>query len=425
MRKKINKNYIYIGIIVLLTFLITSNIAWLNPAPDKGVKIKFPEKIPFMWQYNLDAGLEIKSAAFFPDYFREDPSRVSRPVYPFLSHTFGFIATWWVPFFIDINPVLFSFISAATGYVILHLLVCFIGGIILFKLLREFIGTKAALLTVALMYFHKYFIMFMGIYHTGDLQFLTAVFATYMLYDIAKKYSHKKNIIYSFIIGTIYLSKQVYAIYLAIILFALINKRFKETGISIISQFMPLAIWLVILKIIDIPYFNLDIEANHLVWIFNDLIFRAPVEIIKVGITSMYSFFIQLANYYSFWLLLPGAALVYLYNDKKINRYHICFILIFFLSCFAQMFAADRYLTYMVGDLSFVIFGLSAFLIVKLIRLNKLQKYENRIILLIILLWLFMSLISILNLPWVHPYDHIVSPIYNTTYLDMAGISGF
>ncbi len=424
MNRSIDKNYIYIGLTVLLIFLISSNIAWLNPYPGKGLEIKMPEKIPFMWQYNRDAGLEIKSSAFFPEYYREDPTRVNRPIYAFLTHTLGFFVTWWIPFVININPNLLAFISAAGGFVVLKLSIYLIGGILLYRLLNNFFDSKISIFAVILLFLNKYSIEGIALYPTTARQYRTPIFAVYLFYDLTKDYSHRKNMIYSFIIGILMLAKENYAPYVAIILFALCNRRFKETGISIITHFMPLAIWLVILNILGIPYYNHEFAdgGQQVVWIFNDFIFSSPILMVKTILVGMHDFFVNLALNYSFWLLVPVASIIYAYKDKIINRQHILFISLLFVSTFAQMFASKRYLGYMTMDIAFIVFALSAYFVVKMIRLNSLQKHENKILIAIAILWLLMSLAPLVNLPWVHPFDQPIEPLLNKSYLANLGI---
>ena len=54
------KNFKYLLLLVLV-FLISANIAWLNPTnndPEKPRLYKTHNKIPLFWQYNLDSVLK-------------------------------------------------------------------------------------------------------------------------------------------------------------------------------------------------------------------------------------------------------------------------------------------------------------------------------------------------------------------------------
>ena len=45
-------------LILVIVFIISSNIAWLNPAPGKE-SYRPHNDIPLLWQYNYDSGIEI------------------------------------------------------------------------------------------------------------------------------------------------------------------------------------------------------------------------------------------------------------------------------------------------------------------------------------------------------------------------------
>ena len=82
---KLNKQ----GLIILLfAFIISSNIAWLNPAPGKE-SYQPNSKIPIFWQFNYASGIEILTAAYFPKIFYKDDTRIDRPTYPVLANLIG------------------------------------------------------------------------------------------------------------------------------------------------------------------------------------------------------------------------------------------------------------------------------------------------------------------------------------------------
>ena len=59
-------------VLLLILFLISANIAWLNPTdnnPERPSLYKTHNTIPLFWQYNLDSGIEILTAAYFPKIF--------------------------------------------------------------------------------------------------------------------------------------------------------------------------------------------------------------------------------------------------------------------------------------------------------------------------------------------------------------------
>ena len=66
-RKLFTKPYFKIVIIVLAIFAFSSNRAWVQHRIDDGefFVFNYPKSIPFMWQYDKDARIELASAAFF------------------------------------------------------------------------------------------------------------------------------------------------------------------------------------------------------------------------------------------------------------------------------------------------------------------------------------------------------------------------
>ena len=85
---KLYKKNLNFFIIIPLIFIISANIAWLNPGPGKEVYKPFNE-LPLLWQYNYDSGIEILTAAYFPSIFKTDNTRIDRPTYPFFVKIIG------------------------------------------------------------------------------------------------------------------------------------------------------------------------------------------------------------------------------------------------------------------------------------------------------------------------------------------------
>ena len=77
-------------LIPIILFIIGANYAWLNPHPE--FKVYKTLDFPFFWQFNPDAGVEIISAAYFPEAFRMYKDRISRPTYPFLVNSIGYFS---------------------------------------------------------------------------------------------------------------------------------------------------------------------------------------------------------------------------------------------------------------------------------------------------------------------------------------------
>ena len=90
--------------IIILTFLIGANKAWLNPnAEFKGAKIKLFKNVPLFWQYNPDSIVELRSANRFPGYFKTVEMRINRPVYPLIVHCLKTPVRLITSPFVDLN----------------------------------------------------------------------------------------------------------------------------------------------------------------------------------------------------------------------------------------------------------------------------------------------------------------------------------
>jgi hypothetical protein len=67
--------------------------------------IKTHNTIPLFWQYNLDSGVEILTAAYFPKIFEVNNTRIDRPTYPAIANFFGKIIGLVLKPFVDLNKL--------------------------------------------------------------------------------------------------------------------------------------------------------------------------------------------------------------------------------------------------------------------------------------------------------------------------------
>ena len=71
------KNLVFLLSIIIIIFIFSANIAWINPDSRGAIKVL---SIPLFWQYDVDTILELGTATYFPDIFKEIPTRVTRPI---------------------------------------------------------------------------------------------------------------------------------------------------------------------------------------------------------------------------------------------------------------------------------------------------------------------------------------------------------
>ena len=406
--KTYSKNpYLKIIFIIFIIFTISSNRAWFSHRDNFKV-VKIPEKIPFMWQYDRDASGYIRGAAYFPQYFEIHKELAMRPMFPMMSKLIGNIIT------VPLNPflILGKLEKAAIGWVILSISLYFTSGIMMFKILNFYFSESSALLSIILLYCSSSSISAIGTFYPYELQFLTPIIAIFLFKNLAENYSNKKNILYSILFGIIMLARQNYAIYLAIILYSLYNKKYKEVIISFASHMVPLLFWIIYLEFSGIIGYldwfkNTSFEdpGNFFV---NEFLFFGPLQMIKIIFQDFSSYLSNLSSYSIFIYLAFGSLL---FKKTNLERNIIIFSLIFITTNWMQYFflypgsGKGRH----VLDISLIIYGLSGNII-----MNYLKQYDfqlkKRIIVLISFIWLFYNFMGLVNFPWIHPYQQDGQP---------------
>ena len=389
------KYYKFVLTSVTFCFIIAANYAWLNPHPDSKV-YKTTENIPFFWQYNDDAGVEILSAAYFPEIFHTYKSRMDRPTYPIIVKSLGEIVGLLLPF-----KKLSKLEKAGAGYVLLKLIIFSIFALMAFHILESYMQKQYALFSVFLLLTHFFSIKAFSMFHTQELQFITPVIIIYFFLNLFDKYSHLKNIYFSLIIGVLMLGKPNYAIYLGFLCFCFINKKFTEVMLSFITHFIPFLIYFLYLKLINFEFISLAVvEHEQGIWLFNseNLSF---IYLFKLILKSLSTFFINLLQYYH--VIIPISAIgLFLFNYKEKKNYYILFSILIFFTWFQEFFS-NRYREYMTADLSIILFGFSSYTIY---TITKNFSFKRNILIIFSVIWFFLNILIILKLPYVHPKNH-------------------
>lgn len=390
-------------LIILIVFFVSSHLAWLNPGPGfkekHGHLVKPSERIPFLWQYNQDAHIELASAAYFPSYFRTNPMRVNRPSYPLLvcilGKTAGFVVSPFVPFInLDTEE------EAMVGYVVLKLIIYSLGGILMFHLLLPYCQKFCAFYAVALLFFHHFSLEYMAIFHTTELQFISPIFVLFLFYSLANNYSVRKNMLFSFLVGGLMLAKQNYATYLAILLYSLWHRRFKAVGISVMTHALPLLAWLGFLYFYGVEYYNHEAAVySQGTWLYKEFIHLNMLQMAQVVIQSLFLYVTAITRHYWIWGFVAAAGVaILLYHDRK--RVEIPLILLSFCmtTTWLQCFAAGRYRDYMTADFSIFLFAISSYAVCHLIK-------KKSWLYILLIGWLFINILQFVNFPWIHPYN--------------------
>lgn len=397
-----------LGAAVLLIFVVSSNIAWLNPFPERD-SFRGVQSVPFMWQYNRAAGVEIMSAAYFPDAFRTYTDRINRPIYPLavwaIGNTIGVIASPVV----ELGPLH----RAGAGYVVWKLLVYLAGALALFSILKRWLPPPAAFVGTLVTLFHYHMIEFVATFQTTELQVITPILVIWMMLRITdgeRDWSGSRRMaavaLASFLLGVMMLAKQNYAVYLAVLLFLAYKRRFLEAAVSVAVHLIPLGLYLLFLRAVEIPYVNHEAETyGQGVWML-DMLRQNPIKSIQQGVDSLWLSLVHLSGFFSIWLVGAVAALAH-WRKLPVSRDVLVFSGLLLFGTWAQVFAADRYYDYMLSDVAVVVFGLAVWLLWDLLQRWDLRRpgVTRPIATAIVAIWFLGNVLSFVHFPWVHPFD--------------------
>ena len=395
-------------VVLLIVFLISANLAWLNPRnndPDKPRLYKTHNTIPLFWQYNLDSGIEILTTAYFPKIFEKDNTRIDRPTYPALANFLGKTIGLILKPLIKLNELE----KAGIGYITLKILIYSLSIILARKILLNYFDEKTTFLAIFFTYAHNFSIFNLTSFSTTDAQFTTPIFILFIFIYLIKNYSISKNILFSIIVGILMLAKSNYAIYLSIIIFLFYKKEWSIIFISIFAHLVPIFLYLSFIK-----YLNYDFqiigatEYDQGTWLYEDLKDRNFYNIVNTAFLGLGEFFIKIIISYKIVIIIFfifGFILKCLKN--KIKKNYLVFIGIFIFCTYFQMFVATRYNAYMTYDISIIVYAFAAFGIYQII-----DKFENNnikkfFVPIIMAFYLIYNVAIFIQYPWVHPYNQV------------------
>lgn len=395
-----------------IAFLIASNIAWLNPRPDFEI-YRTIDEYPFMWQYNADAGMEIISAAYFPEGFRTYPQRVNRPLYPatvwLVGNAIGVVASPLV----ELSPLE----RAGAGYIVVKILVHIGVGLVLVDLLRRRLSARATLLALGFVFLHRHSIAHIATFHTTELQVLVPIVVLWLLVrlgEIESRVGRNRKywytlVVYSLATSILMMGKQNFAIYAAILVWALSIRRGREVLVSLTVFIIPVLLYAGYLHFMGLSYRNNEIASmGQGVWVFE--LFRNNPVFIWQTLWDLVLRFIE--NGVRFWgIAFLGALLALGNREVPLNRRELWLLFLFVGATWAQYVAVRRFeVPYMVGDLSIFVYGLFAWIVV-----DHWGFRNRRAVVGIISIFGFVSVLSFVHLPWLSPWEQ---PYRDQQYLE-------
>jgi hypothetical protein len=405
----------------LLAFLVSANIAWLNPSPDFEVYRTGP--VPFLWQYNPDAGVELVSAAWFPEAFRMYPERIGRPLYPALvngaSHLVERVAA-------PIRPL--SRVEATgIAYAGFKLLTTLVVGQIAFGVLRRRISAEAAALGAVLMLLHWHMIEYAAAFHTTDLQLSAAVLVVWMALRVRERAECRSaglpgaprgslvcdTFVAGLAVGILLLAKQTLVAPLAIVASLLLSGRFLLAATAVAGGVIPTVGYLVFLRGRAIDYVSWEVEEyGQGRWVLEAL--GDPRLLWSALLDTAVAFPADVLRFYGPILAL---ALFGAWKGRgSLPAGDARWILLAALATFFQYLAVQRQVPYMTADLGFVVFGAAAVGLEWVWSSTKgafgrggvVRRTRDRVPLAVaIVLSLVMAGVNLVNLPWVPPSGHL------------------
>ena len=385
--KSEKKNLIFSISIIIVIFILSANLAWINPDTRGAIKVL---DIPLFWQYDADSILELGTATYFPDLLKDLPVRLTRPIYPLIVHTLG-------NFFSFLSPIKIEFVYfAAFSYFILKLIVYFLSAICTIKICSHLkLEDEKTKIILLILFFNSILIKSITTFHTTELQILLPIISTYFYILFLEK---KINLLlFGFLLGVIFLSKTNYAIILAIFLHLLFYKKFKVSFLFLFIFYIPTFLWTLFYQ----NYWHIDWsiakEANTYGW------FNADFFSIRYFLTSLFTCIITFLK--SFYILLLIATIYAIkFKLKLINRDHLIFILLFILSIMVQMFVTNKEASiYMTKDLNFIYCIILGSMIFKICKNIKFVSFNKINIFIFSLVLIGNSILSLANFPLIHP----------------------
>lgn len=410
---------------VAVAFVVGANIAWLNPAPDAAAYR--PSAIPILWQYDADAGVEILSAAYFPDAFLQYPERISRPGYPAVVHAFGSVIAFVAE---PIRP-LSALEAAGAGYLLLKIVVLTSAALAAHGVLRRYVDPRAALLGSLLLLLHPLILEFSTTFHTTELQLVGSVLVLRMALWGVERHDRRAiaggsrwaGIIDAATIGAagglLMLAKPVLVAPLAVLVALLLHRRFLEAVVGAGAFAVPQLLWPVLLESSGIPYRSWEVEEyGQGVWLL-DAAGRGPSALFGAVLELVPELVVAAAEFHG--ILVPLAVLGLWSGWVRLDRRSSTVAVLMVLAAVAQFIAVRRTVAYMTADVAILVFGAAAATIVR--GLDAVAARVTRAgagagssgvappTLLprgagaVLGLWLALGLAAIGNLPWVAPWD--------------------
>lgn len=348
-----------------LAFVLSANIAWLNPNPEFEVYRTGP--LPVLWQYDADAGVELVSAAWFPEAFRTYPERIGRPTYPALVNGISRVVEWTAGL---IRPVT-RLEAAGAAYAAFKLGTTLLAGQLAFAVLRRRMSRDQAVLGSVLFILHWHMVQYAAAFHTTDLQLTATVVVAWLALVVAERADrrrdldasswHRPVLLETFLaglaVGVLLLAKQTLVGPLAVLAVLILSGHLLLALIAALGSALPFVGYLIFLRIRDIRYVSWEVEQyGQGRWILEAL--DDPQLLRTEFIDAALAFPVDTLRFYGPVLLL---AIVGMRRaPHTLRKWDARWTLLALVAAFFQYLGVQRKIPYMTADLGIVVFGAAA-----------------------------------------------------------------
>lgn len=227
---------------------ITGNPCW-QPIQ---LRVPFSEHT-FTYNMNCDSVGFIAAGHEFPEAFADDPTRMSRPIYPLIEKlmfdtllNLGFDDGLLVGVY---GPVFINFMLAVGSAIILYYIVG--------KFFNKLIAIISALLLLLSSHFH----IFLGQAHTEVAGDFVVVLCLLLIYLYSRRPSTKRMVLFSLFAGLLMLLKFVFSLLIFTVLILLYFKKYRELAIFAPLFFLPSALWyLFVTQVMHLDFVSAEVS---------------------------------------------------------------------------------------------------------------------------------------------------------------------
>lgn len=289
---------------VLYILLVSHNIAWLNPYPKQAPCIQPSHTIPYGWEYNSDATIELYSSIYFPDMMAKFKVRIARPLKNAVISAMVAVA--------DKAMHLTLKQQIGLAYVLHHLMTIVMLLLSLYLLLwlaaRQGVAPAGMLVAWFWLIFNEP--VRWAESHTFVFQMCTPVFALAILQRLADLRERLGGwryqfwvFVYMLLAGCFLLNKQDLAPLLTTLLFAIYLRAWRWIPVGLLGAVLPYLMYRGLLVLMEIPWYNHEavVYGQGIGWVLKIATQQGPAAALQAVINMCQS---SLQNFFATYELL-------------------------------------------------------------------------------------------------------------------------